>query len=299
MKAASVAGGETTVSSSAAAGTAGHSSRSTTPSPPVSSSTSHMTSDEGVEVECRSEELADDPVTGISQHHQSRRSVLFFKCTYPACDAEYRQNKAIERHVRQAHAVDAGEELFYYTEVEGEEVKFARHVVIRNNDSTHIRLYSPSNETMNSNSNSSSGCGQSPVQSPGPVFALTASAPTWSHLDMARPPHEDPEYQRQLKQKLSSPIAIPGISFTHHEAFIATPHSKQQQQHNKFMRIGEMKVSPGSGGSSLLQSGQSASPKGRRGRGDTRKCRKVYGMESRDQWCTQCKWKKACTRFHD
>ena len=25
--------------------------------------------------------------------------------------------------------------------------------------------------------------------------------------------------------------------------------------------------------------------------------RQVYGMEHREQWCTQCKWKKACTRF--
>lgn len=37
----------------------------------------------------------------------------------------------------------------------------------------------------------------------------------------------------------------------------------------------------------------------RKVRGDTKKCRKVYGMEHRDQWCTQCKWKKACTRFGD
>lgn len=35
----------------------------------------------------------------------------------------------------------------------------------------------------------------------------------------------------------------------------------------------------------------------RRARGDTKKCRKVYGMENREQWCTQCKWKKACNRF--
>ena len=35
----------------------------------------------------------------------------------------------------------------------------------------------------------------------------------------------------------------------------------------------------------------------RRPRGDAKKCRKVYGMEHRDMWCTQCKWKKACTRF--
>lgn len=37
----------------------------------------------------------------------------------------------------------------------------------------------------------------------------------------------------------------------------------------------------------------------RRVRGENRKCRKVYGMERRDQWCTQCKWKKACSRFCD
>ncbi|KAH8417939.1 hypothetical protein KR222_008722, partial [Zaprionus bogoriensis] len=37
----------------------------------------------------------------------------------------------------------------------------------------------------------------------------------------------------------------------------------------------------------------------RRTRGENKKCRKVYGMDRRDQWCTQCKWKKACTRFGD
>lgn len=34
-------------------------------------------------------------------------------------------------------------------------------------------------------------------------------------------------------------------------------------------------------------------------RGDGRKCRKVYGMENKDKWCTQCRWKKACVRFID
>ncbi|XP_065063280.1 zinc finger protein 704-like [Rhopilema esculentum] len=28
-----------------------------------------------------------------------------------------------------------------------------------------------------------------------------------------------------------------------------------------------------------------------------RKCRKVYGMDNRNLWCTQCRWKKACVRF--
>lgn len=34
-------------------------------------------------------------------------------------------------------------------------------------------------------------------------------------------------------------------------------------------------------------------------RNENRKCRKVYGMDRRDLWCTQCKWKKACSRFCD
>ncbi|XP_078085449.1 zinc finger protein 395-like isoform X2 [Mustelus asterias] len=37
----------------------------------------------------------------------------------------------------------------------------------------------------------------------------------------------------------------------------------------------------------------------RRIRGEAKKCRKVYGVENRSQWCTACKWKKACQRFHD
>ncbi|XP_036336335.1 zinc finger protein 704-like isoform X2 [Rhagoletis pomonella] len=37
----------------------------------------------------------------------------------------------------------------------------------------------------------------------------------------------------------------------------------------------------------------------RRTRGENKKCRKVYGMHRRDQWCTQCRWKKACSRFGD
>lgn len=23
----------------------------------------------------------------------------------------------------------------------------------------------------------------------------------------------------------------------------------------------------------------------------------LFGLEQKDQWCTQCKWKKACARF--
>ncbi|XP_048838837.1 zinc finger protein 704-like isoform X2 [Brienomyrus brachyistius] len=37
----------------------------------------------------------------------------------------------------------------------------------------------------------------------------------------------------------------------------------------------------------------------RKPRGEAKKCRKVYGMEKKDMWCTACRWKKACQRFTD
>ncbi|XP_052903046.1 zinc finger protein 395 [Anopheles moucheti] len=69
--------------------------------------------------------------------------------------------------------------------------------------------------------------------------------------------------------------------------------------------LGSYSTSPSSsgGGSSVgsAGSGQHRSPvsPNRRTRGENKKCRKVYGMDHKDQWCTQCKWKKACSRFGD
>uniref|UniRef100_H3DK88 Zinc finger protein 704 n=1 Tax=Tetraodon nigroviridis TaxID=99883 RepID=H3DK88_TETNG len=40
-------------------------------------------------------------------------------------------------------------------------------------------------------------------------------------------------------------------------------------------------------------------PRSRKVRGEGKNCRKVYGMENRDMWCTACRWKKACQRFTD
>ncbi|XP_028265105.1 zinc finger protein 704 isoform X1 [Parambassis ranga] len=42
-----------------------------------------------------------------------------------------------------------------------------------------------------------------------------------------------------------------------------------------------------------------STPGTRKPRGEAKKCRKVYGMEKRDMWCTACRWKKACQRFTD
>lgn len=117
----------------------------------------------------------------------------------------------------------------------------------------------------------------------------TTPPPTLSHRDLTRPPHEDPEYQRQFvetfRQKiLSKPINIPQHPTV--AAVISTHHHHHPHQLYKFPKLHrphspKMPVSP------------------RRVRGENKKCRKVYGMEHKEQWCTQCRWKKACKRFGD
>jgi len=106
------------------------------------------------------------------------------------------------------------------------------------------------------------------------------------------------------KSLLSNPINIPGngisSSHTHQYATSAPPVSLQSLQslqspraNYKYMRLNSNNKS----GTTLLQSPKNSPSK--RGRGESRKCRKVYGMDNRDSWCTQCKWKKACSRFTD
>ncbi|XP_061405233.1 zinc finger protein 704-like isoform X2 [Lethenteron reissneri] len=49
----------------------------------------------------------------------------------------------------------------------------------------------------------------------------------------------------------------------------------------------------------LLSCSPKSGPGVRKIRGEGKKCRKVYGMENKDMWCTACRWKKACQRFLD
>ncbi|XP_014246401.1 zinc finger protein 395 isoform X2 [Cimex lectularius] len=114
-------------------------------------------------------------------------------------------------------------------------------------------------------------------------IGLTSPTPTLSHRDMARPPHEDPEYQRAMSvgNSVAGAISIPKTNFSWPVTATVSPNQKQI----KLSMSAPLNKVPGS--------------PSRRIRGDTKKCRKVYGMEHRELWCTQCKWKKACSRFGD
>jgi hypothetical protein len=112
----------------------------------------------------------------------------------------------------------------------------------------------------------------------------------------------DPEYQKNLSKpglvataigqnhSAAGPMPIPKVN-NYHQTYSpwafsvpgSSPHSPL-----KYMKL-----------SYASAPGKLPSSPTRKVRGDSKKCRKVYGMEHRDLWCTQCKWKKACSRFGD
>jgi hypothetical protein len=150
-----------------------------------------------------------------------------------------------------------------------------------------------------------------------PTLTATPAPLLSDHMDMARPPHENPEYGGRPLLPASSPtfatIISPGTIQWSPECAPVCPipdntsvsTATQQALHAvpiaipiTTFTIATSQHSPGKY-IRLSPKPYSTSPKSplRRPRGDAKKCRKVYGMEHRELWCTQCKWKKACTRF--
>ena len=89
----------------------------------------------------------------------------------------------------------------------------------------------------------------------------------------------------------NQPMSAISTNAAHHGKYIRL----SPKPYNAVTQAGSLaRNNPSSPSNSLSQNVKSPI---RRPRGDAKKCRKVYGMDHRDLWCTQCKWKKACTRF--
>ncbi|KYN41769.1 hypothetical protein ALC56_03822, partial [Trachymyrmex septentrionalis] len=128
-----------------------------------------------------------------------------------------------------------------------------------------------------------------------------SSPPTMSHRDMARPPHEDPEYQKQLRLE-ATPAAsnfiengMVGVREPSNTFTISQSPDRKPGTPNKHIKLSPRPLQACHQQNMTASTGKPSSP--RRTRSDVKKCRKIYGMDSRDLWCTQCRWKKACTRF--
>jgi len=128
---------------------------------------------------------------------------VIFQCTYPGCREEKTDVASIEAHVRMCHLnreaddqFDDGEEEFYYTEVE-----------VAPPPPPRVRSYSHS-----------------------VVFDLSLA----DHLDMARPPHEDPGLATRTIAIPSRPAAkvrsFSGGNRFNNSLLTTSQHQQQQQQ---------------------------------------------------------------------
>jgi len=284
-----------------------------------------------IRAQAAEEEKATDSDEGIvsdnsfeSEDNHKRKKTegvrTIFQCTWPSCRHQEVECHAIEQHVRVLHLNlppcppgstaedDDHEEEFYYTEFEVPEVADedipSDCLVVEEGEELPLQLERETSSSMSEASSFiSSHAPSSVLMSPSPPAAAVVSTSLSNlppiladHSDMARPPHENPEYTANRSgcatilstssptyatiispsNSLGLPIAIPITTFT--IAGGSVP--------GKYIRLSPKPC-------------LAASPKSpiRRPRGDAKKCRKVYGMEQRELWCTQCKWKKACTRF--
>ncbi|XP_063306432.1 zinc finger protein 704 isoform X1 [Pelobates fuscus] len=253
-----------------------------TPSPPQSvDSVKHFRSplhqDDTVEDSETSGFLFDDP---IPRKRKNSMKVLF-TCLWKTCGKVLSTAAGIKKHIRTIHLGRSGEsedndgeEDFYYTEVKMNMDPFDG----ASNMSPVSPLVSPSSRSLSSDT----GCydtfcakAESKINSstPSPFYLLTS---------------ERGAYQT------SSPVNIPGSKKLHLNinSFNASSGSSTCCNSAEDHRQYEQTVI-----SSPTRAGMGMSA--RKPRGENKKCRKVYGMENRDKWCTACRWKKACQRFLD
>jgi len=169
-----------------------------------------MESDEGI-VSDQSNEFEDSKKRLKTEHVQT-----IYQCTWPGCDVRRELCDDIESHVREQHLrraapanheEDDREEEFYYTEID-----------IPLQLAPQICNPTPASQDTNNISNSLQQKTQQTTTETliihnNPPTLTAAPAPLLSdHMDMARPPHENPEYGGRPILPTSSPTFATIIS---------------------------------------------------------------------------------------
>ncbi|KAL3065071.1 hypothetical protein OYC64_015285 [Pagothenia borchgrevinki] len=267
---------------------------SPTPSPPITEPDAGQAPppDEGLDME-RETVLFDEPAP-----RKRRNSVkVAYRCLWPSCGKVLTSVVGIKRHIRTTHLsrgsdherCHRSEEDFYYSEV-------------TNQEPPHPSPSSSPPETPSP-----------PPPSPSSPTPLSRSAPSSSSGGFMKV-QSDHSYQAPPVSHVTSSVAPPTSCLrqappvSHVTSSVAAPTSCQSDQAPAVSHVTSpvapptsclrqglaFRVRSVSVGEQWLQSGPC-----RRIRGEAKKCRKVYGIEHRDQWCTACRWKKACQRFLD
>jgi len=169
-----------------------------------------MESDEGI-VSDQSNEFEDSKKRLKTEHVQT-----IYQCTWPGCDVRRELCDDIESHVREQHLrraapanheEDDREEEFYYTEID-----------IPLQLAPQICNPTPASQDTNNISNSLQQKTQQTttetliIHNNPPTLTATPAPLLSDHMDMARPPHENPEYGGRPILPTSSPTFATIIS---------------------------------------------------------------------------------------
>lgn len=255
--------------------------------------------------------LFDEP---IPRKRKNSMKVMF-KCLWKNCGKVLSTAAGIQRHIRTIHLgrncdsdCSDGEEDFYYTEIKLNTDSVADGLSSLSPVSPSVLSPPPPPSPLPSPgqpSDSHRGQQTSDTKEPhaGSATPLSRSAPSALYLI-----HTDHAYQA------TAPVSIPssGSNSAGSASTSFTPTNSSSfsisWQSPPVTFTGNM-VSPSKSLGFGDQRSQtiavlSSPPRAttalsRKVRGEGKKCRKVYGMENRDMWCTACRWKKACQRFTD
>ncbi|NXE99818.1 ZN395 protein, partial [Menura novaehollandiae] len=289
------------VSDSGSSTTSGHwsgGSDISTPSPPhpagspkySSEALSSPQADDGFETDS-DPFLLDEPAP-----RKRKNSVkVMYKCLWPSCGKVLRSIVGIKRHVRTQHLGDGAdseqrkrEEDFYYTEVQVKEEPAPEAATATSPTSTSAPII-----IQRALAKPEALVVEQPLLEPGLAGgALSQSAPSsfW---------HIQADHAYQALPSIQIPVS-PHIFTSISWATATSTLPSLSPVRSRSLSLSEPPPAPPLLKPHLLVASPPRLSLGtRKVRGEAKKCRKVYGIEHRDQWCTACRWKKACQRFLD
>ncbi|NXI41113.1 ZN395 protein, partial [Galbula dea] len=289
------------VSDSGSSTTSGHWSRGSdisTPSPPhpagspkySSEALSSPQADDGFETDS-DPFLLDEPAP-----RKRKNSVkVMYKCLWPSCGKVLRSIVGIKRHVKTQHLGDGAdsdqrkrEEDFYYTEVQVKEEPAPEAVAAPSPTSVSapiiIQQALAKPETLLLEQ---------------PVLEPTLASSTLSQSAPSSFWHIQADHAYQALPSIQIPVS-PHIFTSISWATATSTLPSLSPVRSRSLSFSEPQPPTPMLKSHLIVASPPRVPiSTRKIRGEAKKCRKVYGIEHRHQWCTACRWKKACQRFLD
>uniref|UniRef100_A0A3Q3XEJ7 C2H2-type domain-containing protein n=1 Tax=Mola mola TaxID=94237 RepID=A0A3Q3XEJ7_MOLML len=265
-----------------------------TPSPPLSNDNnkSFLLSSQGDDVNEDITEsthfMFEDP---IPRKRKNSMKVMF-KCLWKNCEKVLSTSSGIQRHIRTVHLRNCdsdysdGEEDFYYTEIEVNMDSLTEGLSNLTPTSPTTAGPPPVFPPPLINVPHSEHISMNGLQSHVPTLLSQSAPSTLCHI---RTDHAYQENGISVSWQ-SPPVIFKGISGPVTSVRTVNIGEKRQPAASTHATVNK---------NHALITPASKSTPGTKPRGEAKKCRKVYGMEKRDMWCTACRWKKACQRFTD